>query len=236
MKQFIVNPSYWDLFPDAVINILVLEGIDNHYQGNEAEYEALLKEGGKAAQAHLTEDTFSQNPAVAIWREAFKTFKTKKGARSSIEALLKRISQGHEFSPIIPLVDIYNYASLKYGVPVGGEDIDKMAGDIHLGTAQGGEAFLPLGSEEDAPALEGEVIYYDSEGAICRCLNWREAQRTMLTEDTTNAFIIVDNASSQQAEAAGQAIAEIQALAEKLLGVKGKIQTLTKENPQADLM
>ena len=30
------------------------------------------------------------------WRQAFTKFKTKKGARYSLEALLKRVSQGRE--------------------------------------------------------------------------------------------------------------------------------------------
>ena len=235
MTRFIVDPAYWDLFPDASINVLVLKGIDNHYQDNEEDYAKLLKEGGRLAKDHLGHETFSQNPAVSIWRESFKKFKTKKGARSSIEALLKRVNQGHEFSPIIPLVDLYNYISLKYGLPLGGEDIDQMEGDIHLGQAAGGEAFRPLGADEDSPALEGEIIYYDQAGAICRCLNWREAQRTMLTEDTKNAFVIVDNASADQAEAASQAIHEMQALAKEYLGVEGSIHRVTQNQPQVDL-
>ncbi|MFP9039074.1 phenylalanine--tRNA ligase beta subunit-related protein, partial [Enterococcus faecalis] len=81
----------------------------------------------------------------AQWRQAFTTFKTKKGARSSIEALLKRVNQEREFFPINPLVDIYNSISLSFGVPCGGEDIEKIAGNLHLGKAQGGESFLPLG-------------------------------------------------------------------------------------------
>ena len=235
MTRFVVDPAYWDLFPDASINVLVLKGIDNHYQDNEEDYAKLLKEGGRLAKDHLGHETFSQNPAVSIWRESFKKFKTKKGARSSIEALLKRVNQGHEFNPIIPLVDLYNYISLKYGLPLGGEDIDQMEGDIHLGQATGGEAFRPLGADEDSPALEGEIIYYVQAGAICRCLNWREAQRTMLTEDTKNAFVIVDNASAEQAEAAGQAIQEMQALAKEYLGVEGSIHQVTKDHPQVDL-
>ncbi len=34
-------------------------------------------------------------------------------------------------------------------------------------------------TDSDAPALPEEIIYYDEQGAICRCLNWREAQRTI---------------------------------------------------------
>ena len=40
------------------------------------------------------------------WRQVFTKFKTKKGTRSSIEALLKRVSLGREFNLINHVVDI----------------------------------------------------------------------------------------------------------------------------------
>ncbi len=64
----------------------------------------------------------------------------------TIEALLKRC-QGRKFEPIEPLVDVYNSISLSYGVPVGIEDRNKIAGNLHLGVAKGGEAFRPVGAE-----------------------------------------------------------------------------------------
>ena len=60
--------------------------------------------------------------------EAFKNL--KQGARSSIEALLKRVNNSNHIGTINPLVDIYNSISLKYALPCGGEDIDKFVGDI----------------------------------------------------------------------------------------------------------
>ena len=79
-------------------------------------------------------------------------------------------------------------ASRRYGVPVGIEDRDKIAGDMHLGKAKGGESFQPVGADKDDPAREGEILYYDNEGAVCRSLNWRDAQRTMLTSDSKRGY------------------------------------------------
>ena len=45
-----------------------------------------------------------------------------------------------------------------------------------------------------------EVIYYDDEGAVCRCLNWREAQRTMLTEDSQNVVAVMEAINPEQIE------------------------------------
>lgn len=191
MTKFIADPTFWEVFPEAQINVLIVKGISNQQkQENDPYLIDLLAKGKEAAKGFLLEETFSQNPVIAEWRGAFSQFKTKKGARSSIEALLKRVSQDREFHPINPLVDIYNSISLEFAVPCGGEDLQKIAGDIHLGQAVGGESFLPLGAEADAPALPGEIIYYDNEGAICRCLNWREAQRTMLTETTQEVIFL----------------------------------------------
>lgn len=221
MEKIIVESAFWELFPEAEIEILVVKDIDNHVSEEKTAYfTALLADGVNGAAQFLGDATFSQNQVVAEWREAFAKFKTKKGARASIEALLKRANQGHEFLPINPLVDIYNSVSLKFAVPYGGEDIDAVAGNLRLGKAKGGEAFLPLGAEADAPALPEEIIYYDDEGAVCRCLNWREAQRTMLTEATRNAVLVIEAINGEQAERARAAVIEMKQLLDDYFGVE----------------
>ena len=45
-------------------------------------------------QSYLTEEVFSDNAVIQTYRKAYQAFKTKKGACSSIEALLKRASGG----------------------------------------------------------------------------------------------------------------------------------------------
>lgn len=80
-----------------------------------------------------------------MWREAYRQFKTKKGARCSIEALLKRVENGRGVGSINPLVDIYNAVSLTWGLPCGGEDLDTFQGDLLLCTADGTEPFPRAG-------------------------------------------------------------------------------------------
>lgn len=129
MEKIIAEQNFWEVFPEATIEVLVVEGIDNHVdKAKEEQFHQLLNDAAKEARGYLTEETFSQNEVIAQWRQAFSRFKTKKGARSSIEALLKRASQEREFFPINPLVDIYNSISLTFGVPCGGEDQEKSKG------------------------------------------------------------------------------------------------------------
>lgn len=235
MTKFIADPTFWEVFPEAQINVLIVKGISNQQkQENDPYLIDLLAKGKEAAKGFLLEETFSQNPVIAEWRGAFSQFKTKKGARSSIEALLKRVSQDREFHPINPLVDIYNSISLEFAVPCGGEDLQKIAGDIHLGQAVGGESFLPLGAEADAPALPGEIIYYDNEGAICRCLNWREAQRTMLTETTQEVIFFMESINSEQAQRANQAMQELKKRVAEYFGVEGNDFVVSVEESQVN--
>ncbi len=142
MTALVVDSAFWDLFPDAQISILVAHGLDNSVdESQDPHYQAILDEAMKQSHQYLTEDTFRDNAVVSQWRDAYSKFKKKKGARSSIEALLKRVDQGKQLSPINPLVDVYNSISLTYGVPCGGEDLATIDGSMHLGVAEGGEPF-----------------------------------------------------------------------------------------------
>lgn len=236
MAKIIVDTEFWTVFPEAQINVLIIKNIDNHSsEDNHRYFSDLLNSAAKEATKFLTEDTFSQNQVIDEWRKAYSNFKTKKGARSSIEALLKRVAQNREFSPINPLVDIYNSISLKYAVPCGGEDLHSINGDLHLGKAKGGESFFPLGTDTDSPALAEEIIYYDKDGAICRCLNWREAQRTMLTADTTDAVLVIESVNKEQAERANHAMHELKQLMDTYFKTESTIKIMTKKDSSLEL-
>lgn len=218
MKKFIMEQVFLDIFPEAQIGVLICRGIDNHVK-DEEKYAGWLRDCEKASARYTANPEFTSNPVIRGWRDAFYKFKTKKGARCSIEALLKRVAKGNQIGTIIPLVDIYNGISLKYGVPIGGEDIDKFEGDMRLTIAEGGEDFVTYGSEgKSEPPAAGEVIYKDDFGAVCRCWNWREAERTMLTEDTVNAFMIIEAHNAESAVNMDAALEELKTMIENELG------------------
>ncbi|MDZ5002716.1 hypothetical protein GNF43_04985 [Clostridium perfringens] len=232
MKKFIIEDDFWELFPNAKIGIITCNGIDNTIK-DENQYQDMLSQGEKEALTHLPNEEFSSNEVIKVWRDAFKRFKTKKGARSSIEALLKRVSTGKGLGTINPLVDIYNSISLKYAMPCGGEDMDKFIGDIRLSKATGDESFITLGSDKSEPPYEGEIVYKDDEGAICRCWNWRESVRTMLTEDTKNAFLCIELVDENREKEFENALKELSQLVEKNLGGKSEISILHINNKEA---
>lgn len=241
MKKMIVEDSFWNVLPETRIAVMVVSNMkqaDAVPETDRKEITQLLAQANAAADQHLTSNTISQNQVVAVWRDAYKAFKTKKGARCSIENLLKRVLKGNPVGSITPSVDIYNAVSLKYALPVGGEDLDAIVGDFRLGVdTEGGKDFLPLGEEESDPTLPGEVCYYDEAGAMCRCFNWRDGQRTQLTDSTQTAVLVMESVDPARANDLAAALDEFATLMERYLGatIQAK-EILTREQPEMILL
>ncbi|HEM2826486.1 TPA: B3/4 domain-containing protein [Streptococcus suis] len=234
MTQFIIDQSFWNLFPQAKIGVLLLQNYHNSDQSSK-EIVQLLEDSLPLAQAHLTEDVFSDNPVIQVYRKAYQQFKTKKGARSSIEALLKRVSGNNPVRSINPLVDIYNAASLRYALPVGAEDLDTFVGNLQLTITEGGDEFYLIGDDTNQPTLPGELCYKDQAGAVCRCFNWRDGERTMITDQTKNAFLVIELLDIERLDALQEALNFIEETAQQYLQAETRQFILDHANPHISL-
>jgi DNA/RNA-binding domain of Phe-tRNA-synthetase-like protein len=160
-----------------------------------------------AAQAHASELLEGREPQdlpeVLAWRQAFAGFGVNpRGARSSVEALLRRAGAG--LPRIDRLTDIYNAVSVRHLVPIGGEDVSGYAGPARLVVATGDEAFDTVadGLPSQQTAAPGEIVWRDDAGVTCRRWNWRQCVRTRLTDRTTDALFIVDGLGPDAAQRA----------------------------------
>lgn len=234
MTQFVIDQSFWNLFPHAKVGVLLLKNYQNSEQSPQ-EIVQLLEESFPLAQAHLTEDVFSENAVIQVYRKAYQQFKTKKGARSSIEALLKRVSGHNPVRSINPLVDIYNAASLRYALPVGAEDLDTFVGNLQLTITEGGDEFYLIGDDTNQPTLPGELCYKDDAGAVCRCFNWRDGERTMITDKTKNAFLVIELLDTQREDALRDALHFIEEESKKHLQAETVQFILDQNNPHITL-
>ena len=190
--RLVVNPGIFNDFANLQIAVTVVREVNN--DGEIPEFAAKLTEIQDRVQREHGAGPVSQLPKIAAWRDAYRKFGAKaKDYPSSVEALYKRVTRGDRVANINPLVDIYNYISLKYTLPVGGEDIDKMVGDLQLTYASADEPpVLVLGRDDAQAPPPGEVIYRDDESVICRRWNWREVARTALTADTRNCILVIE--------------------------------------------
>lgn len=233
MTTFRLEPNFLDLFPDSTIAIVVVRGIDNSVE--DLEIWPMLEVEIERVAASVSDGEISQHPAVAPWRAAFAQFGVKPSKyRSSIESML-RSAQSGRLRPINPLVDLYNTISLRHQLPVGGEDLAKISGDIRLTRAIGDEHFVPLGAEGTESPPAGAVIYRDDEGVICSCWNWREAERTMLTPGTTDAVLVIESIPPLDPKTARIAIDDLAALVTRHLGGTADVSVLDRGNPAVEL-
>lgn len=230
MAKFIADESFFKLFPDAKLGVVLLKNMNNPGESSE-EVKKLLVDANKEAKKYLVSEQISEIPEVKVWREAYQKFKTKKGARCSIEALLKRLSKDNPVGSINTLVDIYNAASLKYALPCGAEDSDKFEGDLRLTITEGGDKFQAIG-EDESETLNGELCYKDDYGAVCRCFNWRDGIRTMITDDTKNAFLIMELVDAKRIESLEEALNFLKENLNKYLNAEVKVHILDQDKPE----
>ena len=207
-----VHPDIFHQFPGAALGVVVAHGID--VTGEQPELMAQLRAAEARVRESLRGATITEHPHIAPWREAYRQFGAKpKDHPSSIENLVRRVLKGEDLRHVNTLVDLYNLVSLEYLVPVGGEDLDKIVGDVWLTFAGEDEpAVRMLGEMEARAPKPGEVLYKDSAGAICRRWNWKEADRTKLSEATRNAFLVIERLPPVEkaiVEAATRELAEL---------------------------
>ncbi|PIS42846.1 MAG: hypothetical protein COT24_01325 [Candidatus Kerfeldbacteria bacterium CG08_land_8_20_14_0_20_40_16] len=189
--KFSVSQEVFKLFPELNIVMIVLKKIDNFTP--EKEIANLLRQEEAYCRRYFQELKVSEHPNIACWRKAYTDFGAGSHYRSSVEALTKRVVKGKEIPSINKLVDIYNLISLKYVLPIGGEDLKKVKGNIELILASGNENFRALHAEVEEHPNKGEVVYVDEDNdVLCRRFNWREAEKTKLTAETTEAVIYLE--------------------------------------------
>ncbi len=235
MPKIILDKPFLELFPNARVGVVYAKGIDNKIT-EEAKYKHLIEKAQEETLAkNITKDVFIENEVVKVWREAYQQFKTKKGARCAIENLLKRVKNDNPVGSINPVVDLYNYISIKYAFPVGGDDHNKVSGDTIFTVANGTESFTAIGADQEEKPHEGEVILADGAGAICRCWNWRQTQRTMIDEDTTEATFLIEYCNKDRIEDQDLATKELAELLEKELGAIVTTGVVDIENPEFEL-
>ena len=76
-------------------------------------------------------------------------------------------------------------------MPVGADDLDRIAQPFGFRRAIGGESFVRLGGEADDPAKPGEVIYADAEKCLCRRWNWYQDARSAVGPGATRVVFTV---------------------------------------------
>lgn len=156
---------------------------------------------GESALRRACDDVLGGQPVWAdghlnAWADIFRAFGSKpKRTPCSAEALRKRVQRDGTMATLDPVVDLYNAVSLRYAVPVGGENLDAYSGQPRLVIASGSEQFDTM--KEGQPSVEypdaGEVVWCDDTGVTCRRWNWRQGVRTRLSASDKHMWFILES-------------------------------------------
>lgn len=151
---------------------------------------------------------------LASWAEAYNRFGAKPNRTPcSAQALKKRVEKDGSLPRINPVVDLYNAVSLRFAIPVGGENFDAYVGKPRLSVADGTETFDTVINGEtviENPS-KGEVIWRDDVGVTCRRWNWRQGTRTRLDALGGRMWFILESLATMPEE-------ELEAAANVLVG------------------
>ena len=180
----------------------------------------------------MQENPVTQREGIAEWRRLWK----KLGAdpnryRHSAESLMRRISKQNYLTPYHSGVDLNNFFSLQYEIPVGLYDVDKLQGDIEI--ALGNEDTGYEGLNGRFNSLNNILYSYDAEGAFGS--PFVDSKRTSISEETTEALQIFYLRPSLTEEHATKLLASAGKMFNQIHGGDYKVTLLTNVVPATTL-
>jgi lysyl-tRNA synthetase class 2 len=196
-----IAPEVFALFPGYVRHVLVVDGADNTQEV--PELAGLLSEAQRQVRGNEAFSDLKAHPRIASWRDAFQSFGTNPNkCPPSIANLIKRVRSGgggegerKDLPYVNSLVAIFNVISMRHVLPAGGDDLDKVKGDIRLTPAKGHENYTPLGSPErkEHPA-PGEIVLLDTgnDEVFCRAWCWKNGDVSKIETPTVRVAINID--------------------------------------------
>lgn len=189
-KIFSIDDQVAKKYPSINIGIAIIKNINIKKSDTR-----LIEEINQfvESQSSLTNEIISTYPEVLAYRKLYKEMGIDwHSRRPSPEALLRRISQKKNLYQINTCVDAYNLIVMKHRVSVGAFDYDKFNLPTIMRFPKEGEEILLLGDKEPTKFKPTELAYFDKNGGYNIDFNYRDAQRTCVTEQTKDILLNVD--------------------------------------------
>jgi DNA/RNA-binding domain of Phe-tRNA-synthetase-like protein len=227
-----VAREIFDRFPGYVRHVLVAENADNSKEI--PELAALLAEAQSRVREDPAFEDVKTHPFIVPWREAFQSFGVNPNrCPPSVANLIKRVKGGSKPLPYVnTLVAIFNVVSMRHVVPAGGDDLDRVKGDIRLVFATGEENYTPLGLPDQRERPEpGEVVLLDTGNGevFCRAWCWKNGDVSKIEPTTRRVAINVDILPPRTAADGEAAARETLELVERFCGGSVALHRLDAE-------
>lgn len=212
------------------IGVVTAMGLDN--QSPNEKIGQLLRGEVEAAAGALSGKNLKEDEDLQLYRRALNELGVNPSRYPcSIESILTRISKKGEFPSVSPVVDLGNYISIKYRVPVGVHDMDTLREDL----------WIRLTGEEDCGIEEnhlqgdelkpGEPVYASGHIVRTRRWIWRQMPAGRVTPAGKNFLFPVDGFydNREQVEAA---CAELVSRIREFFSVEAEFGFINRENDE----
>ncbi|WP_413374705.1 B3/4 domain-containing protein [Alkalihalobacillus sp. 1P02AB] len=124
---------------------------------------------------------------IISWRETFKKLGISPSKyHPSSEALFRRVKKGEFLPPVHSAVDLNNFFSLKYEIPIGIYNLEQIEGNIVIRLGEESDKYFGLNGREQS--MSGKLLSSDETGAFGSPIV--DSEKTKTTVDTTNAIQI----------------------------------------------
>lgn len=177
--------------------------------------EDYIKKTKEIILAQTSSANWRNIPAYSAFRELHQKY-GKSPEPSSIENLIEFIKEKGDLPNINSFVDLYNVFSALTGISVGAHDLAKLSGDVRLTVLDRDLPFVPMNQSTPMTAKKGELAYVDDEGILCR-LDIKQSNRTKVTKDTRDVFLIFEGNSELQQGYIEEKMEEFKELVKKYL-------------------
>ena len=235
MSRFIIDSRVFEMIPDVCFGAVVAYGIDNHAVN--AKIGAILDKQLEQARERLDGVNLKEYPKIAYYRDAFRAIGINPNRyANSVEALNKRIMNATPFPQVNTIVDLGNAISVKYTLPMGAHDIEKLEGaDLEVRPARAADSFVPFGSDAAEPVPEGEIVYVSAGQVRTRRWIWRQSEIGKIDESSSNVVFPIDGFLGKNDDSIRTAMAELSQILTDVLGCRVKSDFLTAEHNFVEL-
>jgi DNA/RNA-binding domain of Phe-tRNA-synthetase-like protein len=235
--RYIIDMAIFGPLPDYTRVVLVARQLDNTQ--NAAAGRNMLRKAAQAAGLIFENQASTNHPHFTPWQLAYEAFgitdvlsgKAEGPEKQGIPALL------HLRTEDTPLTNILNAFALQNLLPVGGDDLDRVAGNVWLRPARGNELFIPAGHPErpESPDI-GEIVCVDDGPYVLR-RRWhgRQGDTARLTSQTRNALIYLDCLPPINRAKAEELAGKLTRLVAGFFGAQVETHFLTREQPAIEI-
>jgi DNA/RNA-binding domain of Phe-tRNA-synthetase-like protein len=219
--EITISPELCELFPQFKIGIITYTNIEVGQSPQMVKGRLQLFQ--ESIYFDLEDKNVTDLEGIKEWRQIFKTAgKDPNRYRHSAEALYRRIKKQNYLQPVNSSIDINNFFSLEYQIPIGVYDADKLSGDLSIRLGKEGDEYDGLNGRPNS--LANLIISEDEAGPFGS--PFVDSERTAVTEQTKNAVQIIYLRPSIKTEQAEKMVQSLMNMYTQVHGGEGNFKVI----------